>query len=722
MNSEKIMGKYEANLFRSLDNGFTIFKFRPQLSASIQLASKLRNGGTIVCKGYLPVINRNIPIEITGVWEASDKGWTFCVQDYTERSYNEMITRDFLKTIKGISDSKAELISNELPNFFEDVKKPGAAYRIAAVADIDIKKAEDIVNTVKVQSDKRDIMKFIFEHKGKLKHVERLFSLYGDEGIERLKNDPYEVGDRIGLSLESCDSVAKKAQMNMRSKKRIDAYIKSFMYKEMMSGNIYVKEWDMVPEISKRLAEDNISNIDVMDTISRSSYVELAVLDNCYVVYLKFMKKAEDVLAHNLLRLQSASTDTVFDDSFVEKAEEMSGIIFAPEQRSAFNLLRATGVGILTGGPGTGKSTTVKGIIDAWEMMYPDSKIKLCAPTGRAAQRMTEATGRPATTIHRLLEYKPFENDADEIQCKNEYDPIDADFIIVDEVSMLDCVLASLFFSAVKTGTLVIFVGDINQLQSVGAGDVLNDMIRSGKIHVERLVKTYRQAADSNIIRNAAEINQGHSALSRAEDFEMIVCDDITGKIVEIIKDYHDPNDLFHCQILSPAHKNNGGVMEINQRLQELLNPSKGPILRYGHNKQFRINDKILMTKNNLEKGYFNGDVGFVKNIDNIEGVMKVDINGKEILLTSQNLEDAELAYAMTIHKSQGSEFPVVIISLPNIQMLKRNLLYTAVTRAKSKVIILQQQGSVQKAVKNNEVGKRNTTLVEKLNILFNTI
>ena len=705
--SVKIMGVYVDYKYRDYASGFTIFRIRPQLTA--QIADKVK-GGYVFCKGVIPELNKAIPMEFIGEWESNEYGWTFQVEYFTEKSYDIMLTEDFLKSIKGVSPEQAKIIAETYEDFFTFAKRPDAANEICRISGLSIEKAQEICLTVVEQSAKKDIMQYIFKHGGRMHNVEKIYLNYGAEGIERLKEDPYKVGQKVGLKLSSCDSIAREMGLEAHNKERLNAYIISYLENRKMAGDVYVLLKTVEQEVGDKLKDVKSGYINTR--LVFSDLWEKVCYEDRVCVYLKYLYQAENNLAAHLMRLQNSAIDTNYTDALREYAEKTVGIEFAEEQRNAFRLLKRTGVGILTGGPGTGKTSTVKGILTAYEKMCPEGVIKLCAPTGRAAQRMAESTGREATTIHRLLEYKPF-GSSEDIRCKNEYEPIDADLIVVDEVSMLDCQLASLFFAAVKTGTMVIMVGDINQLQSVGAGDVLNDLIKSGKIPVERLIKTYRQAEGSLIIKNAQAINQGHEALATSEDFEIITDPDITEKVKEIVMKYHKSDDPFYCQVLSPTHKGNGGVGELNQYLQKMLNPDDKPTLIYGKRK-FKVDDKVLLTKNNPAKGYYNGDVGVITDING--DAITVDIQGESIILERDLLNDLQLSYAMTIHKSQGSEFPVVVVALPNCGMLKRNLLYTAVTRAKDAVIIIQQNGSISIAVKKNEVGKRNTTLIDRLN------
>jgi len=370
----------------------------------------------------------------------------------------------------------------------------------------------------------------------------------------------------------------------------------------------------------------------------------------------------------------------------------------------------------VTGGPGTGKTTTINGILSAYEKQNPNKVIRLCAPTGRAAQRMTESTGREAVTIHRLLEYKPYGN---EVTYKNANDKLEADLIVVDEASMLDMEFASIFFSAVPTGALVLIVGDIHQLPSVGPGDVLHDMISPGMIPTVQLTTVYRQGSHSPIIQNAIRIHQGIIAFMENEEYQTYITysqTELARKIIACAVSMHNKNIPFETQILCPSHKGEAGVGMLNTALQSLLNPGRQGLkeLKYG-NTIYRSGDKVILLNNNYQNGYFNGDIGIIKDIS--DAGIHLNIFGSEIIIAKTEIDDLGLAYAMTIHKSQGSEFKNIIVSLPMSpkSMLKRNLLYTAITRAKKTVIVVTEKQAVSIAVKTCETGKRNSRLALRI-------
>ena len=377
-------------------------------------------------------------------------------------------------------------------------------------------------------------------------------------------------------------------------------------------------------------------------------------------------------------------------------------------------------VSILTGGPGTGKTTCLKALITTLEAHI---KYALASPTGRAAKRLSEATGHPASTIHRLLEFSPVEGFK-----HNDENPLDLDFLVVDEASMLDLLLTNHLLKAVRPGTHVLFVGDVDQLPSVGAGDVLRDLIDSGVAPVTRLNTIFRQAADSKIITNAHLINQGKFpdfSKGGRGDFFLFPAEDAAAAadwIVEIVTERipqkfgFDP--VHDIQVLAPIYRGPAGVIALNERLQEKLNPpanSKAERTLFGT--IFRLGDKVMQTQNNYDKDVYNGDIGFIHSMDVIEQTLTVDFDGRSVTYDWSEADQLTLAYVVSVHKAQGSEFPVVVMPVvtQHYTMLQRNLLYTAITRARKLCVLAGSRRAISMAVRNNKVAQRFTALEWRL-------
>ena len=345
----------------------------------------------------------------------------------------------------------------------------------------------------------------------------------------------------------------------------------------------------------------------------------------------------------------------------------------------------------------------------AFQKLNPKSKVVLCSPTGRAAQRMSEQTGRISSTIHKLLEIKPYE---DIFTSRDSVNPIDADFIIVDEFSMIDIEIMSVFLNAIRGKTLVLFVGDVDQIPSVGPGSVMRDLIKSGVIETYKLTNVYRQTSGSSIIDNANKIIKGNEDLTFDKTFDLVHLN-TDEKINDWITNLFKNNKEFtieNTQILTTVKKGDGGTYSINRMVQKHLFEA-----RDAYYSSFTIGDKIIINENNYEIGVFNGDLGYVRHI--LEDGIEVEINGKEIVIPNIDLDIMSLAYAITIHKSQGSEFKNVIIALPDEanNMLQRNLLYTAVTRAKERIIIISKSDAFERSIRQNNIIKRNTSLCQRI-------
>lgn len=433
---------------------------------------------------------------------------------------------------------------------------------------------------------------------------------------------------------------------------------------------------------------------------------------------------AEKRIAKNIRRLASASCENQsFSPDLILYAARACKMNYGEQQRSAFPMvLRKKGVKILTGGPGTGKTTTILGILLAYKRMHPKDTIRLCAPTGRAAQRMAESTHMEAVTVHRLLDLKPY---GDTTVCKDSSDPIDADLIVVDEMSMINIEVFDLLLEAIKTGTTLVLVGDINQLESVGAGAVLHDLLEAPESLIPRTMLTdvFRQKGDSSIISNAIRINAGITTLDERPDFQVIhtkSAEESLEQVKSLMKKLYNPEEPFSTQILCPARKGISGVENMNIALQALLNPqTKG--ITYGSIK-YRLNDKVMFYKNNYsissyegEIGLYNGDIGKIVKVS--ESGLTVNVRNSHYEITRDLMDNLGLSYAMTIHKSQGSEFSCIIVVMPAepTNMLVRNLFYTAVTRAKKKVYVIDESYAMETSIRIAKAGKRLTNLAEYL-------
>lgn len=424
--------------------------------------------------------------------------------------------------------------------------------------------------------------------------------------------------------------------------------------------------------------------------------------------------KNEKAIAYHIKRLQTSHRPLPFNASVISDIEKSRGIEFSSTQKQCFDFLRTTGVKIVTGNAGTGKTTVISNLLHVYTEMCKNKQVALCAPTGRAAQRLTElctdyGSTVKASTIHKLLNMKPRDN---ELTVEfNESNPLPADFLIVDEMSMVDTDLFAMLLAAVKPGALVILCGDVDQLPSVSAGKVFNDIIESKKINCIRLDVNYRQGEGNLLVENAFKINTGDETLTPGCDFEIISCDsepELQTWAMSIAKAEKN------CTILSTVHRGYAGVENMNRILQPILNRNCSNGITF-NGVTFYLNDRVLMKRNNYDIGYVNGDIGIVTGIS-AEGI-NINFGQETKLIPKEFFTDISLAYCMTIHKSQGSEYDTVVIILPTTspRMLMRNLLYTAVTRARKKVYIVEQKGAIHTAIENRTTNERRTTLIERL-------
>lgn len=543
----------------------------------------------------------------------------------------------------------------------------------------------------------------------------RIYEAYGAESVRRIQENPYCLTLVAGIGFTTADNIAKELGIRPDNPFRIRSGVVYTLEDAAASnGHVYMTRGELVESASKLLAISETGKIET--EVDRLIDKETVIQDG-KAIYSPRLYDAETQTAERLIYLLSRPMKPVKVSDDLGKSE---GIEYDDVQMEAIRKAMESKIMVLTGGPGTGKTTTTKGIISAWKKAGLD--IVLAAPTGRASKRLSEATSMPASTIHRLLGFKGgfFEHDRD--------DPIKGDALIVDEASMVDIALMKSLANALPGNMRLVLVGDVDQLPSVGPGNVLRDLIESGVIPVVRLTRIFRQAQGSRIVTNAHLIDEGRPIVydnSEGSDFFFLQeeGDKITERILDMVTDrlprYYGvrPKDI---QVLSPMKKTNNGVAALNRLLQSAINPDGGE-MRYGST-VFRVGDKVMQTKNDYENDVFNGDMGVVVSVDDEEGSLSADF-GKESPVTydKKSLADLSLAYACTIHKSQGSEYPIVVMpfTMQFFIMLQRNLLYTGVTRAKKVCVLIGDKKAVDAAIRNGRAAKRNTGLKERLRDLY---
>jgi exodeoxyribonuclease V alpha subunit len=604
------------------------------------------------------------------------------------------------------------------------------------VPGIGMDRVQKITAAWEEQKQVKEIMVFLHGHGVSTNLAVKIYKTYGDAALETVQKNPYQLErDIYGVGFKTADRIAQALGLSAEHPSRIEAGI-VFSINEMIDeGHVYVPQEylaeravellsvpsERISPALERLAQDDRIRADMVPIGNRNGkeikdgVAETQADYKIPVVYLTPLYFAERGIAERLRTLSSANIQTNLEN----KVDPSSGNL-SEEQRAALEMVLAYPLSILTGGPGTGKTTCLKALIDILE--HQDKPYALASPTGRAAKRLSEATGRPAKTIHRLLEYSPVEGFK-----HNEENPLNVDFLIVDEASMLDLLLTYNLLKALRAGTQLLLVGDVDQLPSVGAGDVLRSLIGSDLIPVTRLNTIFRQAAHSQIITNAHLINQGKQpAFSKDQgDFFLFPAEDAATAadwIVQIVSERipqkfgFDP--IHDIQVLAPLYRGPAGVTALNERLQEKLNPS-------AHNKPerqifgtlFRLGDKVMQTQNNYDKDVYNGDIGFIRSIDLIEQNLRVDFDGHFVTYDWSEADELTLAYVVSVHKAQGSEFPVIVMPVvtQHYTMLQRNLLYTAVTRARKLCVLTGNRRAISIAVHNHKVSQRFTALEWRL-------
>lgn len=715
---EKICGTVDTIIFVSQDNRFTVLKLSPE---------KLSTQITVTLNGIAPLIGQLLEIE--GEWVKHPKfGQQFKATTYKTVAPTEISgIEKFLASgaINGIGPAMAKKIVAEFGEKTLEIiaKSPNELLKVPGIGK---KTAEKISTSYLEQSELTEIMVWLENHGISNTYAGKIFAKYGSFAIDIMEKDIYRLFQDIeGIGFLTADKLAFNLGIQREDKRRIISGIDYALMQLCNNGHCCIPEMALVDKTAKILQVNNQIIFTILKERIDNGSLNTEVVGGETLIYPPYLYYAEKKVAMRLLQLQQA-TEPLSEDNlslFIKVWEKDNQIQLAQKQKEAIKACLHHGVLVLTGGPGTGKTTVIKGILSI--LKAQGLKIRLAAPTGRAAKRLSETTGQKALTIHRLLEANNLAQD-DNLQLgfsKDIDDQLDADVIILDEVSMVDIVLMHHFLNAVPDGCRIILVGDTDQLPAVGPGSVLKDIIRSQKIPAIRLDEIFRQAQTSMIIQNAHIINAGRLPDLRKQysDFVFYELNDdtsITQKILDLCtKDLpHEGFDVLKdVQVLSPMHRFLCGVENLNLMLQEQLNPKKNQDeLKYS-SQTFRVGDKVMHIRNNYQKNVFNGDIGFIQDINNEK--LTVDYFDHIVTYEKNELNELTLAYASSVHKSQGSEYKVVIIPLSTSHyiMLQRNLLYTAITRAKQKVIIIGSKKALMTAIQSNRTQKRYTLLAERL-------
>lgn len=734
MEKETINGFVEKVVYRNAENGYTV------VNISVE-------GDDVVCTGYFSDITEGDQIIAEGSFvEHKQYGIQFTVASYEIKEPETSVAMEkYLGSgiIKGVGPAlSAKIVKKFGDETFNIIEREPE--RLAEIKGITEKKAIEIGSQFEEKKEFRNAMIFLNQYGVSNALAMKIYKEYGIKVMKIVRENPYRLADDIaGVGFKTADEIALRMGFSPESSMRMKAGISFALSMAASNGHTYLLYEDLYEE-SKRLlgiSEAEFENDIYELTIERK--IVLKELKGERRVYNNNLYYMELTVARKLLDLNAKSENNYkVMEAKVKEVEAKTGIKLGDLQRKAVYEAVESGLVIITGGPGTGKTTTINAIIKLFEMQ--NMEILLAAPTGRAAKRMTETTGMEAQTIHRLLELNgnPEEGGSMRFE-RNELNPLEADVIIIDEMSMVDIYLMYSLLKAVTVGTRLILVGDVNQLPSVGPGKVLKDIIGSEKFNVVRLSEIFRQAAESDIITNAHKINAGQSIRldNKSKDFFMLSMSSslqiqraLVSLIAEKLPPYVDATK-YDIQVLTPSRKGELGVENLNKILQQYINPpAPGKREKQWGEVIFRENDKVMQIKNDYQmewkivtkkgltikegSGVFNGDCGIIREINEFAGTVTVEFDeGKLVEYTGATLEELELAYAITIHKSQGSEYPAVIIPLLNAPkpLLNRNLLYTAVTRARKCVTIVGSENSVNEMIQNESEMKRNSGLVDSI-------
>jgi len=639
----------------------------------------------------------------------------------------------FLKSsLKGVGEKTAEALVKQFGVAVLDILDTDPD-RLLKLKVITKKKLEGMVESWRTQREIKSLIVFLHSHEVPPTYASRIFKLYGAQSEEKLRANPYELAYLIrGIGFRTADTMALKLGFAEDAPERVEAALGYVLISQGdRGGHMFCPEEQLFKECSRMLGLDNVTLLEEgLESLERKKRVHIEDLPEQGVtraVFLMSSYRAEREISQRLFGLVSHPSPVSRSkvQQALPKIEAALGFDLSREQREAVFEACVNKVFIITGGPGTGKTTITRAIVAALTQLK--LKVRLAAPTGRAAKRLSEATGEPAQTLHRLLLYSP---EHGFYHCEDQ--KLQAEVLLVDEVSMLDAGLFLALLRALPVTCRLILVGDVNQLPSVGAGNVLADLINSGDVPKAVLTHIFRQAQESSIVVNAHRFNAGKFPVASDKeppeaDFFWIPQDNpikvqemILEMVCQRIPERYGLNPLRDVQVLTPMHKGEVGTSALNNLLQERLNPKRGLELKRGY-ATFRPGDRVLQLRNNYDKDVFNGDLGWVHEVDPEEGSLSVDFDGNLVAFDATELEDLTLAYAVSVHKSQGCEYPAIVVPVvtQHYVLLMRNLLYTALTRARSLAVFIGSEKALTMGLSNITSGQRMTHLQHRIRHIF---
>lgn len=725
---------YESTLFYNPADKHSVIRVRTRDKTVPDKARKAANGRDdfirFIAKGYnLPQTDK-ISMILEGEWQTGKYGTQLSVEDCEEIvPYTDEGLKGYLSSclVKGIGEKTADDI---IKRFGADTLNiiENSPEKLLEIKGISEQKLKDIKRTFNESYSVRSLMMLLSPFNISVTAATHIYDYFGAKSIDILTDNPYELCNIPGFGFKRVDAIVKKGDTPLNSPMRIrGAVITALETQKQDNGHLFIDERTLVQTTAEMLNEALPSTDLLVKTAEIDSVIDNMILKGDIVsnegrIYSTKSFVLENETAERIGRLLAMPPKKIDISAILEHVRKNLGIALSDKQSEAVYMAFSSNLSIITGSPGTGKTTVLKAIIEVYKALYPKEKIKLAAPTGRASRRMAESTGETdASTLHSML---GLQNEDGYFKKDKEFEPIGAGLIIVDESSMIDMWLARQFFMRIGNNTKIVLVGDPDQLQSVGAGDVFRQLINSGLIPVTVLDKIFRQKDGSRIALNARAINNDQTKLSYGDDFCFYKCQ-TQDQAADIIKrafcDLTKKYGIENVQILSPYRKKGAAAAnELNLAIREIVNPYKGglPDLRIGAD-YFRVGDKVMQNKNNSKAS--NGDIGFIRDIgtdkDN-KAVITIEFSAdRKAEYTLEDMKNIELAYATTVHKAMGSEYDIVIMPIikSHYNMLNRNLVYTGITRAKHRVILVGQPGMLCMAIHRNETGNRNTALAERI-------